>query len=236
MTEDVDPLEHGAQIAMTMATGGSRFAEVMLREAQNAKLQQRSQTQANADRMAADLFAKADRASRFYGDLAADASWWRRATPADVGNALQGVHVWAENGHCVDEAAAMRNQVRLILGVDLTEVWQDTQNARAVAEAAYAATVAADSLWLPEIDPQNATSERLPFGKEGYDSADARDAREAALRAAGVPESAIKARVGSDQQNGYDPSEAAARSVARRTNFSGRPLRPESESDLSRGR
>jgi hypothetical protein len=186
--------------------------------------------------MAADLFAKADRASRFYGDLAADASWWRRATPADVANVLQGVHVWAENGHCVDEAAALRNQVRLILGVDVTEVWQDTENARAVGEAVYAATVAADDLRLPDTDLQNAASERLPLGQEGYDSAEDRDAREAALRAAGVPESAVTARVVSDQQNAYDPSEAAARSGARRPNFSGRPVRPESESDLSRGR
>lgn len=220
MSVDVDPLEHGTQSIMVLGAAAARAGETVLRQAQDARLRRSVEAAKEASDLAEKMQEQAKAAERLYAGLANDPTWLNAMDAVKVRTIVYGAHVWADadperfDAH----AARLREQIAVAYGLDLTDAWNDSRNADVVAD------LAAD----------RAESLR---GALDYDSAEAREARAAALVDAGIDPVAVEARVVSDQQNGVNPAGAAAWASSGRTPATARPRRTlPRTSDQQRGR
>jgi len=209
-----DPIEHGISVAMTGAAAMSRVAEILIRQAQEAKARAAADSRANAEELQLQLAARAETAEAYY-TAAAEREWLATATTEEITSAVHGVHAWAE----VDEqrfgphAERMREQLQAAFGVDLREAYEEQLGAEAIADIARAGLEEARS-----ADGAGATSveasrelETVAVSEMAYDAPEARAARHESMAATGTGATeAVKARTVSDQLNVHDPRGTAA--------------------------
>jgi len=213
-----DPIEHGISVAMTGAAAMSRVAEILIRQAQEAKARAAADSRANAEELQLQLAARAETAEAYYA-AAAQREWLATASTEEIAAAVHGVHAWAE----VDEqrfgphAERMREQLQAAFGVDLREAYEDQRNAEAIADLARAGVEEARSADGAASTTVEATQkiETLAVSELGYDATDARAARrEIMVEAAGGSAEVVKARSVSDYLNAHDPQGTAAAAAA----------------------
>jgi hypothetical protein len=209
-----DPIEHGISVAMTGVAAMSRVAEILIRQAQEAKARAAADSRANAEELQLQLAARAETAEAYYA-AAAQREWLATATTEEIAAVVHGVHAWAE----VDEqrfgphAEQMREHLKAAFGVDLREAYEEQRNAEAIADLARFGMEEARSVDGAASTAVDATQEleTVAVSELAYDAPWARVARSEAMvvTGAGATE-AVKARTVSDQLNAHDPSGTAA--------------------------
>ncbi|MFS3130649.1 hypothetical protein ACLM5J_19765 [Nocardioides sp. Bht2] len=208
---DDDPIDDGVSIMMSGAAAASRVAEVLVRQAQDAKLKLAQQDRIAAEEAASQLAARGEVAQAFYRE-AASQEWLAGATVADIRAAVEGAHLWAEIDpeRFAGTAEDLRDEMRAVFGVDLREAVAEQRDAAAIADLAAAgvdSARAASSHAGVAVD-QARSAEATAVSE--YDSPDARRAREQAMKDAGADTETVKARVVSDRLNAHDPRLAPA--------------------------
>jgi hypothetical protein len=207
---DEDPIEGGLAIAMTGAASISRAAEVMLRYAQEVKARRAAGLREGVAELRKQIDARGELAAAamvFYGETG-HTEWIKKATAAEIVDAVHASHAWAEIDpeRFSDKAQAIREQLAATFGVDLREAYAEKQTADALA------AIARDGLKDYDRDPLN------PSAYDRHVLAQRADgARTEAMKAAGATEAAVTARAVSDQLNGHDPRGTAAAAAGGRT-------------------
>lgn len=212
-----DPIDDGMALAATAAASAARVAEVLLKQAQDLKLKQAHEARASVAEAATQLAARAEVAEAFYRE-ACSAEWLSTASAADLRAAVEGVHVWAEVApdRFGEPAESMREALITAYRVDVREAYAERRDAAAIADLASRGVLDA-RVEQVEVKPVVVQDLAQAGVGAGYDTAEARRARESAMVAAGVDQELVTARMVSDKMNAHDPATAAASAGGVRT-------------------
>ena len=203
-----DTFEEFQRVAMTGAAGLSRAAEVLIRNAQDAKVRQVARTAQVTEDLQRRAEAQAAAAERYYAH-ATEPEWVRQASAAEVATAWKGAHQWAQiDPHrFTGPATDLNDRIRDEYGIDPTSP--------ARAGSAAGGSLEARALWCEQQITAHRDKPARPSGAGDSDqaSAEARDARERADYLTGYdPQTIIAATRESRDRGAASPGRIAARS------------------------
>lgn len=214
-----DPIDEMLASTMTVTRGLTRAARELIRLAEESKLRDAARVRTEAVQLAKELEEREAFAKDFYS-VTATKEWINQADHEDLSKALHGVHALADVDPKFEESAArMREQVRDTLHLDLDPHWDATRDPDLMGTLT-ARHLAGETADRARNDLDQATKARegaqydvdSAIGQEkdqDWDSAVARQQRDAALVDAGIPPSTVKAKSTADRLNANNPESAA---------------------------